>query len=55
MIFAKALWVGENKLLFIRTWGNDVRVTEMFDAEKEKTAQMPCKKNTQDVLSTPLC
>lgn len=32
MIFAKAFWVEENKLLFIGTGGNDVEVTELFGA-----------------------
>lgn len=58
MIFARAIWGEENKLLLIRTGGNDIGVAEMFGARclrKEELYKHSVKKYVQDVLSTPLC
>lgn len=52
------IWMEENKLLLIRTGGNDVGVAEMFGngcLRKVELSKHQVKKYIQDVLSTPLC
>lgn len=57
MIFAKAVGMEENKLLLIRTGGNDVEVAQMFGTRclgKEELYKH-CVKNTFRMCSLLLC